>query len=109
LLTPDEIEQLVERLMKVPAVRPDPPRSTPSAFPAGVTLDRNLRAALIAEIQAIRERAETLLELLIPGDGAACPHPSDHVQDIGAMGEPSLYHCSLCGAEQAEPFHPLPE
>ncbi len=71
--------------------------------------DRNLRAALVAELQGIRERTETMLELLLPEEGATCPHPLDQIEDLGAMGEPSLYHCLLCGAEQAEPFHTSPE
>ncbi len=71
--------------------------------------DRNLRAALIAELQVIRERTEVMLELLLPESYAECPHPPDKVQDISAMGEDSIYRCSLCGVEQAVPFHTFQE
>lgn len=67
-------------------------------------LDRELRAALIAELQEARTRMETMLALLLPEEEeVACPHPRERMLDLSSMGEP-LYRCGLCNAEQDTPF-----
>jgi hypothetical protein len=67
-------------------------------------MNREMRAALVGEVQKIREAADTLLNLLLPEDGSdACPHPPSHVVDESSMGEP-LWRCTMCGKEQDKPF-----
>ncbi len=70
-------------------------------------MDRHMRAALVAEVQALREHTETLLQLLLPDEEVVngCPHPADKVEVERAMGEEDAYRCTLCGAEQTQPFH----
>lgn len=67
-------------------------------------LNRDDRAALVSAVQAIRERCEELLEILLPdAEGGECRHPADQVEDLSTMGE-ELYRCRGCGAESETPF-----
>jgi hypothetical protein len=72
-----------------------------------MSLSREERGALIQQVMAIKESADTLLALLIPEDEGAlpvgCTHPADAVRDESTMGEPS-WRCTLCGAVQDSPF-----
>lgn len=69
-----------------------------------MTMSRELRAALVREIQEIREHTELLLEMLLP-DESDCHHPPPMVEDRSTMGEPEFV-CRACGATQDHPFQP---
>lgn len=58
-------------------------------------LSRDARAAMIREIDAARERLDTLLAILLPDDAEGCPHAQ--ILDVSTMGE-ERYQCAACGA-----------
>lgn len=71
-------------------------------------MTRDEKAAVIAEVQRIRERCEFVIALLLPDDDAGCAHPADKVQHEDTLDdEVHPYTCTLCGEESLTPFPSL--
>lgn len=58
----------------------------------------------------MRDDIDKMLAIILPDEAAIveaqrCKHPADKIQEDGAMGEDTTYHCTACNATQDTPFH----
>jgi hypothetical protein len=71
-----------------------------------MSLSREERIELIRQVQELRDRVETIMDVLVPHQEQVegqCSHPPTMIDDQSTMGEP-LYVCRLCGTSQDHSF-----